>query len=80
MGKLRLSDKERGWVEVLVKVKAHQLSQCAAAEVLGVSYRHFKRKSARFLDEGAAGVAQGLRSQRSNHRVDPKRRARVLKL
>ena len=80
MGKVRLSANERSRVEVLLKVQAGQLSQRAAAEAVGVSYRQLKRVYARFLEEGVEGLAHRLRTQTSNHRVEVSKRARIVEL
>ena len=80
MRKVRLSIKERSRVEVLFKVQAGQLSQRAAAGVLGVSYRQLKRVYARFLKEGSEGLAHRLRAKTSNHRVEVSKRERIVEL
>jgi len=80
MGKLRLSVKERGRAEVLLKVSKSSLSLRKAAELLGVSYRQILRIWKRYSSEGALGLKHGHRDHASNHRIDSVRRLRVLAL
>ena len=80
MAKLLLSRKERSWVEVLVKVRAKQLSQRAAAELLGMSYRQLQRIYVRYVAGGPEGLVHRLRTQVSNHGIDLKRRERIVEL
>ena len=80
MGKIRLSVKERGRLDVLSQVKRGQLTVLKAAELLSLSYRQMRRIYKRFIAEGNDGLKHGLRGQDSNHRIDAERRSRVLDL
>jgi transposase len=80
MGKLRLSGKERLRLEVLSKVQRGGISLAKAGELLSVSYRQVLRIWQRYVAEGSVGLQHGLRDRVSNHRIDPGRRERVLKL
>ena len=80
MGKTRLSEKERGRVEVLSKVKAGGLTLRKAAEFLKLSYRQTRRMYRRYLSAGSAGLKHGLRDRPSNRGIAPSRRSQVLGL
>ena len=80
MGKLRLSRKERGRLEVLSKVRKGGINLAKAAELLKVSYRQVLRIWQRFGAEGSLGLKHGLRDRPSNRQIEPGRRERVLEL
>ena len=80
MGKLRLSRKERGRLEVLSKVRKGGINLAKAAELLKVSYRQVLRIWQRFEAEGSLGLKHGLRDRPSNRQIEPGRRKRVLEL
>ena len=80
MGKLRLSRKERGRLEVLSKVRKGGISLAKAAELLKVSYRQVLRIWQRFVAEGSLGLKHGLRDRPSNRQIESGRRERVLEL
>jgi transposase len=58
-----MSRKERNRITIMVGVKAKELSQVQAAELLGVSYRQAKRVWRRYQDEGDAGLVHRLRGK-----------------
>jgi transposase len=60
---LMMSRKERNRITIMVGVKAKELSQVQAAELLGVSYRQAKRVWRRYQDEGDAGLVHRLRGK-----------------
>src|SRR3954467_13144822 len=80
MGKVRLSAKERGRLEVLKKVEKGSLSRRKGAELLGLSYRQMLRIVQRHGLEGPGGVGHRLRDRESNRRIDGGRRERILEL
>jgi transposase len=80
MGKLRLSGKERGRLEVLSKVKRGDIRLTKAAELLCVCYRQVLRIWKRYEAEGSAGLKHGLRDRVSNRQIEAGRRERVLEL
>lgn len=80
MGKVRLSEKEALRLDVLRKIKRGGLSRRKGAELLGLSYRQMKRVFQRFDREGPGGIGHMLRDQKSNHRIDIRRKERILKL
>jgi transposase len=61
-------------------VKAEDLTQAEAAEILGLSYRQTKRLYRRFLKSGAEGLVHGHAGKRSNHAKEARFRRRVLAL
>jgi len=65
---------------VLARVKAEDLTQVEAAEILGLCYRHTKRLYRRFFELGADGLVHGSAGKRSNHSKTAKFRQRVLGL
>jgi len=75
-----MSASERRRLELLSRVRDGQLTLVKAAELMEVSYRQAKRVYARYQSEGDRGVVHGLRGRRSNRRIDPERRERVLNL
>ena len=54
---LTMNRKERNRITIMVGVKAKELSQVQAAELLGLSYRQAKRVWRRYQDQGDAGSA-----------------------
>jgi hypothetical protein len=80
MGKLRLSEKERGRLEVLKKIEDGGMSLRAGAGLLGLSYRQMLRIAARHTAEGSAGLGHRLRDRKSNRGISLSRRDRVLTL
>jgi hypothetical protein len=73
-----MSGKERERLEVLARVKARQITQAKAAELLGLSYRQVLRIYARYTQGGAAGLVHRLRGRASNHRCPAGHRQKVL--
>ena len=51
-----MSQRESGRVDVLARVRHHQLRVVDAAMLLRVSYRHAKRLWKRYREPGAAGL------------------------
>ena len=80
MGKVRLSVKERGRLDILKKVEEGSLSRRKGAELLGLSYRQMLRIVQRHELEGPSGVGHRLRDRESNRRIDGWRRERILEL
>jgi transposase len=60
---LTMSRKERERITVMQGVKADELNQVQAAELLGVSYRQAKRIWQRYEAEGDAGLVHRLRGK-----------------
>ncbi len=80
MGKLELSEKERGRLRVVKAIGAGRMTRRKGAEVLGLSYRQMLRVLSRFGESGAEGLGHGLRGRRSNRAESKKRRERILRL
>jgi hypothetical protein len=75
---LTLSVRERDRLTVLREVQDGLLSPAAGARKLGLSPRQFRRLRRRAEREGDGAVINRLRGQPSNHRLDPRIRARAL--
>src|ERR1700722_1255265 len=68
-GHLTMSTIELNRLQVFQKIMEHRMTQAAAAQVLGLSYRQVKRLMARFRRQGAAGLVSGKRGKHGNHRL-----------
>ena len=64
-----MSTIELNRLQVFQKIMEHRMTQAAAAQVLGLSYRQVKRLMARFRRQGAAGLVSGKRGKHGNHRL-----------
>jgi transposase len=65
---------------VLRRVKAGELTQVEAAEMLGLSYRQLKRVYVRYRESGPKGLVHGSAGKPSNHAKPAKERDRILKI
>ena len=77
---LTMSRKERDRMKVMAGVKAKELSQVQAAELMGLGYRQAKRLWRRYRDEGDAGLVHRLRGKPGLRCKPVALRAEVLKL
>jgi len=68
-GCLTMSGKEVERLEVLQRVRARQLTQREAAQVLGLSLRHTERLCAKYRAQGASGLTTRRRGKPSNNRL-----------
>jgi hypothetical protein len=75
-----MSEKEVRKAGVLSRVKAEDLTQVEASEILGLCYRQTKRLYRRFFELGAEGLVHGNAGKRSNHGKSAKLRQRALGL
>lgn len=75
-----MSDEEVRRAGVLKRVKAGELTQVDAAEMLSLSYRQVKRMYRRFVNEGAKGLVHRSAGKPSNRAKPAKERKRVLAL
>ena len=75
-----MSEKEVRTAGVLARVKADDLTQVEAAEVLGLSYRQTKRLYRRFVKRGTDGLVHGNAGKGSHRGKALKFRERVLDL
>jgi hypothetical protein len=80
MGELRMSVKERIWLDGLGRVKRGELTLVAASELMGLSVRQARRVWKRFREVGDAGLVHRLRGRPSNRRLGEDLRERVVKL
>ena len=58
-----MSRKERDRLKIMAAVKAKELNQVQAAELMGLGYRQAKRVWRRYQDQGDAGLVHRLRGQ-----------------
>ena len=75
-----MSQEELRRVEVLARVRSHQLRVSDAVRLMRVSYRQAKRLWKRYREEGAGGLKHRSRGQASNRACSPKFRQQVLDL
>ena len=75
---LTMSRKERNRITIMAGVKAKELNQVQAAELLGVSHRQAKRIWRRYQDEGDAGLVHRLRGKPGLRCKAPGLRAQVM--
>jgi hypothetical protein len=80
METLTMSGQERKRMTIMAGVKAKELTQVQAAELLGLGYRQAKRVWRRYQAEGDAGLVHRLRGRAGLRRKAPAVRARVLAL
>jgi len=77
---LTMSRKERDRMKIMVGVKAKELSQVQAAELMGLGYRQAKRLWRRYQDQGDAGLVHRLRGKPGMRCKPAALRTEVLKL
>src|ERR1700733_12758091 len=75
-----MSQEELRRVEVLARVRSHQLGVSDAARLMRVSYRQAKRLWKRYREEGAGGLKHRSAGRASNRVCPPKFRQQVLDL
>ena len=75
-----MSRKERDRMKIMAGVKAKELSQVQAAELMGLGYRQAKRVWRRYQDEGDAGLVHRLRGKAGLRCKPAALRMEVLKL
>lgn len=73
-----MNRKERNRITIMAGVKAQELSQVQAAELLGLGYRQVKRVWRRYRDEGDAGLVHRLRGKPGLRRKPLSLRTQVL--
>ena len=75
-----MNQQEQARIQVLNSVLEHHLSIAQAAEIMGISERHTKRRLAAYRRDGPAAVAHGNRGRRPHNAVPEAAAAAVLKL
>ena len=75
-----MSEEEVRRAGVLKRVKAGELTQKDAAEMLELSYRQLKRIYIRYRASGARGLVHGNAGKPSNRATPAKERQRILAL
>jgi len=76
---LTMNRKERDRMKIMAGVKAKELSQVQAAELMGLGYRQAKRLWWRYQDEGDAGLVHRLRGKTGLRSKPAGLRAQVLR-
>jgi transposase len=80
LGRTGMSQEELRRVEVLARVRSHQLGVSDAARIMRVSYRQAKRLWKRYREEGAVGIKHRSAGRKSNRACPLKFRQQVLGL
>ncbi len=75
-----LSVKEERRLQLLNEIERRRITGRQAAEILGISLRHFWRLRAAYRQRGAAALAHGNRGRRPAHALDKVLKAQVLAL
>jgi len=75
-----LSRRESRRLHIIHQALARQITQTAAAGILGLSDRQLRRLIKRVRTAGDYGICHRSRGKASNHRIRPKIKARALKL
>jgi transposase len=75
-----LSEKELDRLRAIHEVERGYLRAGEAAQMVGISYRQFKRVRKRHREEGDKGLAHRLRGRASNRRTPEASRARAVEL
>ena len=78
METLTMNRRERRRLELMGRVARGELTLRKAAELMEMSYRQAKRVSARYREQGDAGLVHRLRGRPSNRRSDPRQHEQVL--
>ena len=80
MKQVTLTVREQRTLEVLTRLDARQFTAAQAAELLGLSTRHMRRKLRAFRQEGAAAVVHHNRGRPPHNALAPELRERILAL
>lgn len=75
-----MTQKELSIYDLLVKVEEKRLKQMNAAELLGISERHFRRLLKAYREKGPDGIISQKRGKPSNHRLPEEFRKKTLNL
>lgn len=75
-----LNLKEERRLQLLNEIERRQITGRQAAQILGMSLRHFRRIRAKYRQEGAAALAHGNRGKRPGHALSEAVKAQVLTL
>lgn len=75
-----MNEEEQRRILVLNEVNGGRLTAGGAAELLGLSERHVRRKLAAYREEGAGAIAHGNRGRRPANALEEAVRARIVEL
>ena len=73
-----MTEKDLSLYNLIVKSKERSLKQVKAAELLGISDRHFRRLLKRFKDQGPDGLISKRRGMPSNRRIKDSIRLEII--
>src|SRR5208283_2756025 len=73
-----MSQQERDWLDWLKRARDGKMTQCEAAERMGVTDRWVRRLLRRMKKERDAVVVHGLRGRKSNRKIPDKTREAAL--
>jgi transposase len=73
-----MSKKELSVYDVIQKVKLEGIKQMNAAELLGISERHFRRLMKAYKEQGIEGIISKKRGKPSNNRMNEKLKRQII--
>ncbi len=79
-GTLTMSNKEADRISVLDKLRAKEIKQKQASEILGLSIRQTRRLIKKYRKMGKVGLVHGNRGKISNHQIDQKLIDKVMEI
>lgn len=77
---LPMSLRQLNHLDILRRVERAEITQCAAAALLGVTDRTVRRQDARLAAVGPESLVHGLKGQRSNNRMPEKEEQKIVLL
>jgi len=77
---ITMSRRESKRLHLIHQALDRKITQIAAADILGLSTRQFRRLLRRVRTEGDEGICHRSRGRASNNRISPKTRGRVLRI
>lgn len=77
---ITMSRRESKRRHLIHQASDRKITQTAAAEILGLSARQFRRLLKRVRTEGDEGICHRSRGRASNNRLSPKIKSQVLRL
>jgi len=80
MGEISMSSKERRRLELMARVRDHELTLVKVAALLNLSYRQTKRVWRRYRSAGDAGLVHRLRGRASPRRLPEAQRQAIVDL
>jgi transposase len=72
-----MTEKDLSLYNLIIKTKERAMTQVKAAQLLGISDRHFRRLLKSYKEEGAEGLVSKKRGKPSNRRIKESIRAKI---